>query len=238
MGKGAQKDGGQTPLKERMESRFAKIIEVRHDFDKASMMIIPGSERTIKPPSSQPTTPLAGQRGFSLFHKISFWWIWLMIPTLVQSARRGRQVYRETTAAISLSSMEALLMGIVIKIVTFLPHGYFQWSIVIEICDIFFFFISGMCIPNFFYFRHVHSKNFEHSKPFVHFKLFFITGMCIPNFYKPLIFSRQSHSQESATQRWFQMFIVSSYFPFSRYLDTASLLYSWYSSYCWGGIAF
>ena len=149
MGKGAQKDGGQTPLKERMENRFAKIIEVRHDFDKASMMIIPGSERTIKPPSSQPTTSLAGQRGFSLFHKISFWWIWPMISTFVQSARRGRQVYRETTAAISLSSMEALLMGIVIKIVTFLPHGYFQWSIVIEICDIFFFFISGMCIPNF-----------------------------------------------------------------------------------------
>ena len=133
MGKGAQKDGGQTPLKERMENRFAKIIEVRHDFDKESMMIIPGSERTIKPPSSQPTTSLAGQRGFSLFHKISFWWIWPMIPTLVQSARRGRQVYRETTAAISLSSMEALLMGIVIKIVTFLPHGYFQLSIVIEI---------------------------------------------------------------------------------------------------------
>ena len=73
MGKGAQKDGGQTPLKEKMENRFAKIIEVRHDFDKESMMIIPGSERAIKPPSSQPTTPLAGQRGFSLFHKISFW---------------------------------------------------------------------------------------------------------------------------------------------------------------------
>jgi len=70
-----------------------------------------------------------------------------------ESARRGRQVYRETTAAISLSSMEALLMG-----------------------------------------------------------------MCIPNFYKPLIFSRQSHSQESATQ---------------RYLDTAALVYSWYSSDCW-----
>ena len=125
-----------------------------------------------------------------------------MILTFVQSARRGRQVYRETTAAISLSSMEALLMGIVIKIVTFLPHGYFQLSIVIEICDIFFFFISGMCIPNFFFISGMCiPKNFEHSKPFVHFKLFFITGMCIPNFYKPLIFSRQSHSQESATQR-------------------------------------
>ena len=30
---------------------------------------------------------------------------------------------------------------------------------------------------------------------------FLLSGMCIPNFYKPLIFSRQSHSQESATQR-------------------------------------
>ena len=30
---------------------------------------------------------------------------------------------------------------------------------------------------------------------------FQFSGMCIPNFYKPLIFSRQSHSQESATQR-------------------------------------
>ena len=210
-------DGGQTPLKERMENRFAKIIEVRHDFDKESMMIIPGSERTIKPPSSQPTTSLAGQRGFSLFHKISFWWIWPMIPTLVQSARRGRQVYRETTAAISLSSMEALLMGILIKIVTFLPHGYFQLSIVFEICDIFFFFISGMCIPNF---------------------------LCIPNFssFQACAFQTStSHSSflGKATLKNLPLRgdFKCSLWAFSRYLDTASLLYSWYSSYCWGWIA-
>ena len=88
--------------------------------------------------------------------------------------------------------------------------------------------------------------------------------MCIPNFYKPLIFSRQSHSQDSATQRWSKIlklpkvyfsFHSSSLFQISdlkssnyhknlfhfigalwicfRYLDTAALVYSWYSSDCW-----
>jgi len=117
MGRGSQKEGWQAPLEERMEKRFAQIIEARKE------------PSNLRAPCHPPP--------------------WLD----KESARRGRQVYRETTAAISLSSMEALLMG-----------------------------------------------------------------MCIPNFYKPLIFSRQSHSQESATQ---------------RYLDTAALVYSWYSSDCW-----
>ena len=33
-------------------------------------------------------------------------------------------------------------------------------------------------------------------------------GMCIPNFYKPLVFSRQSHAKETATQRWDSFNIV------------------------------
>ena len=43
-------------------------------------------------------------------------------------------------------------------------------------------------------------------------------GMCIPNFYKPLVYSRKSHVGADAK---------------ARYLETAALVYSWYTGDCW-----
>ena len=45
-----------------------------------------------------------------------------------------------------------------------------------------------------------------------------IMGMCIPNFYKPLVYSRKSHVGADAK---------------ARYLETAALVYSWYTGDCW-----
>ena len=212
MGKGAQKDGGQTPLKERMENRFAKIIEVRHDFDKESMMIIPGSERTIKPPSSQPTTSLAGQRGFSLFSQNQFLVNLTDDPYLCPvCAKRSSSLQRNNGCNIPFQHGGA-------------THGYSyqncnifpSWVFSIIHCHRnFFFFISAMCIPNF---------------------------LCIPNFssFQACAFQTStSHSSflgkatlKNLPLRGDFKCSLCSYFPFSRYLDTASLLYSWYSSYC------
>ena len=117
-----------------------------------------------------------------------------------QSARRGRQVYRDTTAAISLSSMEALLMGKVFVLPKFfLPQR--QSSLKLRIFSI------ALKFSTLSILRHVHPKLLQ-------------AAHLLPA--KPL--PRICHSE---------VFIETGFIKSCRYLDTAALVYSWYSSDCW-----